>query len=595
VKVLGVVAKTHDSGIALLEDGVPELIFEEERFNRVKKTKKFPKQSLAAARADFDLNLADVDVITTPWDVRQLRRTALRLLTRRFPLSLSLLLPSTHDSQQNQIMVLNSYLRHGLSKSFGCTALPPVVNVGHHDSHAAVFFVSPFEEALVLVMDGYGDDSSSSAYLGRGTRLERKWSTGIMNSVGLVYTFVTQHLGFASFGDEGKVMALAAFGSATYLNKFRDVIRSTADGGYAVDMSYFSYDKFGQLRPFSRKFLDTFGHARRPEEALTDRHRDLAFALQTVTEEVILNCVRSLLKQYPVRDLCMSGGVALNCVANAKVLEATDVRRVWVPPCASDTGAPFGSALWHTHQTLGLPRRFELTHPYYGRGYKNEEIVRALDAEGLRYHRLPTAQLLRRVAKDLADGKIIGWFQDRFEMGPRALGNRSILADPRRAEMRNELNDRIKKREPFRPFAPVVLAERASEYFEVSQADPFMTLAPRVRTDKQGVIPAAVHIDGTGRIQTIDRAANPKYYGLIEEFARLTGVPVLLNTSFNRKEPIVAAPKDAIACYLLSGIDVLVLGDFYTTDRRGPAGAAQAVPAAAPGAQATRIAPASQG
>jgi carbamoyltransferase len=594
VKVLGVVAKTHDSGIALLKDGVPELIFEEERFNRVKKTKKFPKQSLAAARADFDLNLADVDVITTPWDVRQLRRTALRLLTRRFPLSLSLLLPSTHDSQQNQIMVLNSYLRHGLSKSFGCTALPPVVNVGHHDSHAAVFFVSPFEEALVLVMDGYGDDSSSSAYLGRGARLERKWSTEIMNSVGLVYTFVTQHLGFAGFGDEGKVMALAAFGSATYVNKFRDVIRSTADGGYAVDMSYFSYDKFGQLRPFSRKFLDTFGHARRPEEPLTDRHRDLAFALQTVTEEVILNRVRSLLKQYPVRDLCMSGGVALNCVANAKVLEATDVRRVWVPPCASDTGAPFGSALWHTHQTLGLPRRFELTHPYYGAAYKNEEIVRALDAEGLGYHRLPTAQLLRRVAKDLADGKIIGWFQDRFEMGPRALGNRSILADPRRAEMRNELNDRIKKREPFRPFAPVVLAERASEYFEVSQADPFMTLAPRVRTDKQGVIPAAVHIDGTGRIQTIDRAANPKYYGLIEEFARLTGVPVLLNTSFNRKEPIVAAPKDAIACYLLSGIDVLVLGDFYTTDRRGPAGAAQAVPAAALGAQATTIAPASQ-
>jgi carbamoyltransferase len=594
VKVLGVVAKTHDSGIALVEDGVPKLIFEEERFNRVKKTKKFPKQSLAAARADYDLNIADVDVITTPWDVRQLRRTASRLLMRRFPLSLSLLLPSTHESQQNQIMVLNSYLRHGLRKSFACSTLPPIVNVGHHDSHAAVFFVSPFEEALVLVMDGYGDDSSSSAYLGRGTQLERKWSTEVLNSVGLVYTFVTQHLGFAGFGDEGKVMALAAFGSATYVKKFRDVIRSTADGGYVVDMSYFSYDKFGLLRPFSRKFLDTFGPARRPDEPLADRHRDLAYALQSVTEEVILNRVRSLLKQYPVGDLCLSGGVALNCVANAKVLEATDVRRVWVPPCASDTGAPFGSALWHTHQTLGLPRRFELTHPYYGRAYKDDAIVRALEAEGLRYHRLPTAQLLRRVAKDLADGKIVGWFQDRFEMGPRALGNRSILADPRRAEMRNELNDRVKKREPFRPFAPVILAEKAAEYFEVTQADPFMTLAPRVRTEKQSVIPAAVHIDGTGRIQTIDRAANPRYYGLIEEFARLTGVPVLLNTSFNRKEPIVAAPKDAIACYLLSGIDVLVVGDFYTTDRRNPAGEACAMPAAALGSEATAIAPASQ-
>jgi carbamoyltransferase len=264
----------------------------------------------------------------------------------------------------------------------------------------------------------------------------------------------------------------------------------------------------------------------------------------------------------------MTGGVALNCVANAKVLEQTDVRRVWVPPCASDTGAPFGSALWHTHQTLGLPRRFELTHPYYGRAYPDEEIARALQAEGLGYQRLPPAQLLRRVAQDLADGKIVGWFQDRFEMGPRALGNRSIVADPRRAGMRDELNDRVKKREPFRPFAPVVLAERAADYFEVSQTDPFMTLAPRVRPDKQGVIPAAVHVDGTGRIQTIERAANPRYYGLIEEFARLTGVPVLLNTSFNRKEPIVASPKDAIACYMLSGIDVLVLGDFYTTERK---------------------------
>jgi carbamoyltransferase len=597
VKVLGVVAKTHDSGIALLDDGVPELIFEEERFNRTKKTKKFPKHSLTAATADFALRLADVDVITTPWNVRQLRKTAVQLLARNFPLSLSLLLPSTHESQQNQIMVLNSYLRRGLRKSFGSARLPPIVNVGHHDSHAAVFFVSPFEEALVLVMDGYGDDSSSSAYFGRGTRLDRRWSTEILNSVGLVYTFVTQHLGFAGFGDEGKVMALAAFGTSTYVDKFRDVIRSTPDGDYAVDMSYFSYDKFGQLRPFTRKFIDAFGRARRPDEPLTDRHRDLAFALQTVTEEVILNRVRSLLREYPVRDLCMTGGVALNCVANAKVLEGTDIRRVWVPPCASDTGAPFGSALWHTHQTLGLPRRFELTHPYYGRAYKNEEIIRALETEGLRYHQLPTAQLLRRVAKDLADGKIVGWFQDRFEMGPRALGNRSILADPRRAEMRDELNDRVKKREPFRPFAPVVLAERASEYFEVTQADPFMTLAPRVRQEKQGVIAAAVHVDGTGRIQTIDRAANPRYYGLIEEFARLTGVPVLLNTSFNRKEPIVASPKDAVSCYLLSGMDVLVLGDFYTTDRKGPPREAHAgaAPAAEVAATPSAVPPLSRG
>jgi carbamoyltransferase len=238
-----------------------------------------------------------------------------------------------------------------------------------------------------------------------------------------------------------------------------------------------------------------------------------------------------------------------------------------VPPCASDTGAPLGSALWHYHQSLGNPRGFELQHAFYGKAYSDQEIVEALDAAGLRYRRLPQDQLLSGVARDLADGKIVGWFQGRFEMGPRALGNRSILADPRRAEMRDVLNAKVKKRESFRPFAPAVLIERAHEFFEIDQPDPFMTLAPRARPESRDRIPAAVHVDGTGRIQTVERSANPRYYGLIEEFGRLTGVPVLLNTSFNRIEPIVASPADAVACYLRTGMDVLVLGDFYTSDR----------------------------
>ena len=572
MRILGIVAKTHDSGLALLKDGTPEAVLEEERFNRSKKTKKFPKFSLAAAVEDFKLGIADIDAITTPWNVRQLRRSALGLLLGRFPLSLSLLIPSAHDSQQNQVMLLNGYLRGGLRRQFGKVSLPPIVNVGHHDSHAAVFFASPFEEALVLVMDGYGDDASSSAYVGRGNRLERHWSTGIFNSLGLVYTFVTQHLGFAGFGDEGKVMALAAFGEDTYVERFRDVVRPTPDGGYAVDMSYFDYDAFGQLRPMRRKFVEAFGDARARHEPITDQHRDLAFALQAVSEEIILHIVRAQLGKFPQRDLVMTGGVALNCVANGKILEHTDVRRIWVPPCASDTGAPLGSALWHYHQTLGQPRKFELTHPFYGRAYSDDQVQRALQAAGLRYQRLEEGALLRRVAQDLADGRIVGWFQGRFEMGPRALGNRSILADPRRAEMRDILNAKVKKREGFRPFAPAVLVERSAEYFEISQPDPFMTLAPRVRVDKLSVIPAAVHVDGTGRIQTVERSANPRYWGLIEAFGRLTGVPVLLNTSFNRKEPIVARPEDAIACYLEGGMDVLVLGDFYTTDRGSGAG-----------------------
>jgi len=584
VRVLGIVAKTHDSGLALLNDGIPELVLEEERYNRSKKTKKFPKQSLAAAVEELGLDCADIDVVTTPWDVARLRRTALSIMAHRFPLSLAMLAPRAHGPQQNQIMVLNHYLAKGLRECFGAAKLPPIVNVGHHDSHAAMFFASPFEEALVLVMDGYGDDCSSSAYVGGGNRLERHWSTSVLNSVGLVYTFVTEHLGFAGFGDEGKVMALAALGEDTYVERFRDVIRPTPDGGYAVNMAYFSYDAFGQLRPFRRKFIDTFGPPRAPHEPLTDQHRDLAFALQAVSEDVILHVVRALVKKFPQRDLCMVGGVALNCVANAKILEMTEVRRIWVPPCASDTGAPFGSALWHYHQTLGYPRGFELAHAFYGQQYSEAEIERALSAAGLRYQRIPEAQLIRRVAQDLADGQIVGWFQGRFEMGPRALGNRSILADPRRPEMRDVLNTKVKKREPFRPFAPAVLLERASEFFEIDQPDPFMTLAPRVRAAKRTAIPAAVHVDGTGRIQTVERSANARYYALIEEFGRLTGVPVLLNTSFNRKEPIVASPEDAIDCYLKSEMDVLVLGDFYTTDR-GPEGAR---------ANRTRVAPASE-
>ena len=567
MRILGLVAKTHDSGVAFLNSGVPEMILEEERFNRSKKTKKFPKQALAAGLADLGLSLGDIDTITTPWDVRLLRRSFASILLRRFPFSLSLAVPRAHASQQNQIVLLNRYLARDVRKLLGEVMLPPIVNVPHHHAHASMFFVSPFDEALVLVMDGYGDECSSSAYIGRGNRLERTWSTGIMNSAGLVYTFVTEYLGFAGFGDEGKVMALAAYGEDTFVERFRDVIQATPDGRYAVNMAYFSYDVFGQLHPFKQKFVNTFGPPRMPGEPLTDRHRDLAFALQVVTEEIVLHLVRNLLKKHSTRDLCLSGGVALNCVANARILEQTDVQRLWVPPCASDTGAPLGSTLWHYHQTLGNPRGFELKHALYGKAYSDDEIISALQDAGLSYRRMPQDQLLRLTARDLADGKIVGWFQGRFEMGPRALGNRSILADPRRPDMRDLLNAKVKKREPFRPFAPAVLLERAGEFFEIDQPDPFMTLAPRVRAENRDRIPAAVHVDGTGRIQTVERSANPRYYGLIEEFGRLTGVPVLLNTSFNRTEPIVASPADAVGCYLRTGMDVLVMGDFYTTDR----------------------------
>ena len=567
MRILGIVSDTHDSGLALLQDGVPELVIEEERLSRRKHTARFPEQSLTAAFGARGLNLDDVEAITIPWNISRLRRTFAAALFRRFPASLSLLKPAARPTQRDGILFMNQRLRRNLKRHFATPSLPRLVNVGHHDSHAAVYFASPFEDATILVMDGYGDDSATSVYTGAGNRLERHWHTGIFNSLGMVYTFVTHYLGFGGFADEGKVMALAAYGGPTYVERFRKLIHLQPDGRYQIDMSYFDYDAHAMLRPFKPKFIETFGPMRQPHEPLEDRHRDIAFALQAITEEAIVHIARHLERTYPSRNLIISGGVALNCVANARVASETAFEQVWVPPVASDSGAPLGAALWHHHQTLGRPRNYRLESVSLGLEYSSAEIESALQARGLSYERLPGPALEKRVAQAIADGKIVGWFQGRFEMGPRALGNRSLLADPRRADMKDILNARIKSREPFRPFAPAVLVEEAARFFELDGPDPFMTKAPRVRPAMRSVIPAAVHIDGTARVQTVDRRANQRFYDLIKAFGELTGVPVLINTSFNEREPIVARPEEAIACFLRTEIDVLALGDFYCADR----------------------------
>jgi carbamoyltransferase len=567
VHILGIVTKTHDSGLALLSDGVPTLVLEEERFNREKHTLRFPFLSLTVAFNGQGPDIDDIDVITIPWDMKCFRRSAFSAVVGRLPGSVNLLRPSARRTQATLIVCMPMALRCGLKWQFGFKKrLPRIIQVRHHDAHAACFFVSPFEEATVVVMDGYGDETAQSAHMGSGNRLERLWQSDFFDSLGMLYSCVTEYLGFRVF-EEGTVMALAATGGPTYAAKFRELVELTPDGRFSINWDFISYNIHGLNKPFKKKFFDIFGPPRQPHEPITDRHRDLASALQSTVEATILHIVRALSKSYPSRNLCLSGGVALNCVANARILSDTDYQSVWVPPCAPDSGAPLGSALWHYHQTLGHPRRFTLTHPFYGLAYSNAEITHALQQAGLAYQRMSERELLAQVARDLAGGKIVGWLQGRFEMGPRALGNRSILADARRAAMKDQLNARVKHREPFRPFAPAVLIERVSEFFEIDQSDPFMTIAPRVRADKVHLIPAAVHVDGTARIQTVDRAANPRFYGVIEEFAKLTNIPLILNTSLNRQEPIVARPEEAISCYLRTEMDVLVLGDFYITDR----------------------------
>jgi carbamoyltransferase len=459
-------------------------------------------------------------------------------------------------------------IRWGLLWHFGLhKKLMQIVQVKHHDAHAAIFFASPFDEAAVLVMDGHGDETAQSAYAGKGNRLERLWMSEVYDSLGFLYTAVTAYLGFKPFA-EGTVMALAGTGKPTYADKFKDLVRLEPEGRFSINRSLISYDTHGIKKPFKDWFTQAFGPRRQYDEPITDRHRDLAFALQATIEDTILHVARALLRQHKSRNLCLTGGVALNCVANARILEDTDYEQVWVPPCASDSGAPLGSALWHYHQTLGRPRGFELKHSFYGRDYSEQEILRALDAAGLSYKRMSEEELTSAVAGDIAAAKIVAWFQGRAELGPRALGNRSILADPRDPAMKDRINARVKHREPFRPFAPAILQERASEFFEIEQIDPFMTMAPKVRPEKAALIPAGLHVDGTARIQTVDRATNPRFYRIIEKFAELTGVPVVLNTSFNLKEPIVQTPEDAISCFLRTQMDVLVLGDFYVTDRK---------------------------
>ncbi len=521
----------------------------------------------AAFGEDGQFDFGDVDVVTTPWDMGRLRPTLLGCVLGELPASLNLLWPSAHKTQASAIVNLPLRIFLGLGKRYGFKNVPQIVQVGHHESHASIFFVSPFEEATVLIMDGYGDETATSAYLGRENRLGRTFTDGFFESLGMLYTLVTEYLGFKVF-EEGTVMALAACGGPTYSKKFADVIKLLPEGRFVINRDYVSYNTHGFNKPFKQKFYDTFGPPRKPGEPLNDRHHDIAYALQHAVEEAVIHMVRGLSKRHNTRNLVLSGGVALNCVANARILRDTDYENVWVPPCASDTGAPLGSALFHHHITLGNPRKFALNHAFYGKEYSDHEITRALDQAGLTYERIDDEKtLLKRAAQELADKKIVGWFQGRAEMGPRALGNRSILSDARSNDMKDLINARVKHREAFRPFAPVVLLDRMQEFFEFEQADPYMTMAPRIRPDKVHLIPAAAHVDGTGRIQTIEREQNSRYYGVIEEYAKLTGIPVILNTSFNRQEPVVNAPEHAISCYLRTDMDVLILGDYYTRDR----------------------------
>jgi carbamoyltransferase len=400
--------------------------------------------------------------------------------------------------------------------------------------------------------------------------------------LGLFYSAVTQYLGFLKFGDEYKVMGLAAYGEAEQIEAFRDIVRANGDG-FRLGLEYFTHHRTGPEmswaeadktptmgKMFSEAMERRLGPKRNPEEPLEQRHRNLAAALQARLEEVYLGMLKKLAERTGLKAVCLAGGVAFNCVANGKIFDTTGFEQVYVHPAAGDGGLAVGAAYYVWHQILGKPRSFAMDHAYWGPRYTRDETRRAIDANGVaqngcRVEELAEDSLMQRTAAMVADGKILGWFQGRAEWGPRALGNRSIVADPRRPEMKEILNQRIKHREIFRPFAPSILAESTGEWFEKSHPSPFMTLAYSVRPEKRDKIPAPTHVDGTGRLQTVTREANPRYWSLIKAFEQLTGVPVVLNTSFNDNEPIVCRPEEALDCFQRTQMDALVLGDFLIT------------------------------
>jgi carbamoyltransferase len=451
---------------------------------------------------------------------------------------------------------------------------------------ASAFFCSPFERAALLSADGLGDFASTMWGTGSGSRMEIDGVVTFPHSLGLFYSAVTQYLGFLKFGDEYKVMGLAAYGEPEQLEQLRDIVRFDAGSrntGFKLGLDYFSHHRTGPEmswaeadktptlgKMFSDQMEKRLGSARTPEQALERRHHNLAASLQARLEEVYLGMLKKLAARTGLKAVCLAGGVAFNCVANGKIFDATPFEHVYVHPAAGDAGLAVGAAFYVWHQILGKPRSFMMDHAYWGPEYSQNEIRRAIDSNGLAekgyaISELKEEDLTKRAAAIIADGKILGWFQGRAEWGPRALGNRSIVADPRRPEMKEILNQRIKHREIFRPFAPSILAEATVDYFERSHPSPFMTLAYPVRAKKRDKIPAPTHVDGTGRLQTVSRYANPRYHALISAFRDLTGVPVVLNTSFNDNEPIVCRPEEAIDCFQRTHMDALVLGDFLIT------------------------------
>lgn len=567
--ILGINAYHADSSAAIFKDGILLAATEEERFRRVKHWAGFPSQAVEFCLREAGISMSAVDHIAIGRDPYAKLGKKLLFLAKNPGGSWRAVTERLNNAKkvsslEQEFRTLDPSLDERTLKS-------RIHQVEHHRSHlASAFFASPFEEAALLSIDGSGDFTTTMIGRGKGNRIEVLDSVDFPHSAGLFYTAFTQLLGFPHYGDEYKVMGLAPYGKPEYVEKLRDVLKFRKDGLFELNLDYFRSAKSGIISYgddhvpvvaslFSEHMIRQFGPPRKKEEPLTQYHKDLAASVQRITEELIFHILLHLQKRTGLDNVCIAGGVAQNSVANGKLTRNTPFRNIYIPSAGHDAGISMGAALYVYNQVLSQPRAEAIWSAYTGSRFSNEEIEQYLQSRNVSYRRYTDEELYEKVADRLIDAGVIGWFNGRAEFGPRALGARSILADPRRNDAKDLLNSKIKRRESFRPFAPSILKEHVADYFEVSGDVPFMEKVYPIKPEKHSAIPAVTHVDGTGRLQSVDKTVSPRYYGLIEAFYKKTGVPILLNTSFNENEPIVNSPAEALDCFLRTDMDMLVL------------------------------------
>lgn len=586
--ILGINAYHGDASAAIIRDGKIVAAVEEERFNRVKHCAGFPAESIRFCLKSAGISIQEVEHIGISRDPSaHLHKKVLFAATRTMKslAGLERAKAPAESGERGFVAAVTERLANAArvrdlkDDLAGALGVPKsnltaqFHNIEHHRAHlASAFFVSPFEHAALLSIDGFGDFISTMWAAGRENSIEVLGQVEYPHSTGILYTATTQFLGFPHYGDEGKVMGLAPYGKPLFIEQFRDIIRTGEDGQFRLNLDYFRHHAEGVDmtweggspvigRIYSHEFAHSFGPPREKGAALTDRERNIAASLQLRLEEVGFHVLNHLHDRTGLTELGLAGGVAYNSVMNGKIFLNTPFRRVYVQPAAGDSGTALGVCYEIHNRILGGERGPVMEGAYTGPSFSDEEIRTELEQAGLAYESYDDRAITGRAAEDIAAGLVLGWFQGAMEFGPRALGNRSIVVDPRRPDMKDILNERIKKREPFRPFAPSILEERVGDYFEQTHPARTMLMVYQIRPERRAQIPAVTHVDGSGRLQTVTREVNARYYQLISDFDALTGVPLVLNTSFNENEPIVCTPRDAIECFAKTRMDVLYLGN----------------------------------